>query len=281
MSCTLVVLLVGVSACTVTEPTQSSPPRVPSPSAPTSTTVAGMSTTTTVSPTTSAAPATTTVSAVLAGKSVVLDPGHNGMNWANLDEINRLVDIGNGEKACNTTGTSTDDGYTEAAFTWAVASLTQRLLEKEGARVVLTRHDNEGWGPCIDQRAATGNDNHADAVISIHADGGPDEGRGFHVIYPAGTPGLTDDIYEDSLRLARSLHESYSATSMPVADYIGEEGFSERDDLGGLNLSDVPAVFLETGNMRNDEDAALLTDPGFQLDVARAIVRALVDFLSD
>jgi N-acetylmuramoyl-L-alanine amidase len=48
------------------------------------------------------------------------------------------------------------------------------------------------------------------------------------------------------------------ATSMPVADYTADKGFSERDDLGGLNLSDVPAVFLGAGNMRNASDAALL-----------------------
>lgn len=114
----------------------------------------------------------------------------------------------------------------------------------------LTRSDNEGWGRCVDERAAIGNRNRADAVISIHADGGPDDGRGFHVIHPADTAGLTDDIYEDSLLLARALHDAYLETSMPIADYIGQDGYSERDDLGGLNLSDVPSVFLEAGNMR-------------------------------
>lgn len=279
---TLVVLLVGITACTVVSDSPSSAPRPSSTSQPTGTTDAGIVTTSTsVSPNTSTVPVTTTTtSPVLAGKTVVLDPGHNGMNWAHPDEINELVDIGNGEKACNTTGTMTSDGYTEAEFTWTVASLTKTLLEQRGARVVLTRDDNEGWGPCIDERAAVGNNSHADAVISIHADGGPDDGRGFHVIHPAMTPGLTDDIYEGSLRLARSLHQSYGSTSMPVSDYIGEGGYSERDDLGGLNLSDVPAVFLEAGNMRNDEDIALLTDAEFQIAIARAIVSALVEFLA-
>lgn len=210
----------------------------------------------------------------------MIDPGHNGMNWAHPEEINRLVDIGNGTKACNTTGTSTTDGYTESEFNWAVAQLVTELLAESGATVVLTRPDNEGWGPCIDQRAAIGNSNRADAVISIHADGGPPEGRGFHVIHPALTFGLTEHIYEESLRLARLLHRAYAATSMPVADYVGQGGYSERYDLGGLNLSDVPAVFLEAGNMRNDQDAALLIDPAFQALITQAIYDALVEFLS-
>jgi N-acetylmuramoyl-L-alanine amidase len=231
-----------------------------------------MTTTTMTNPTTTPGP--------LVGKTVVIDPGHNGMNWAHQDQIARLVDIGNGTKACNTTGTSTRSGYTEAELNWVIAQLVVPRLEELGATVVLTRQDNDGWGPCIDERAAIGNRNQADAVISIHADGGPDDGRGFHVIRPADIVALTDDIYDTSTRLAVAVHDAYLRTGMPVADYIGDDGYSERADLGGLNLSDVPAVFLETGNMRNDTDAALLTDPAFQDAAADAITTALVRFLT-
>lgn len=251
--------------------TSTSPPSTPPPS--TTTTLANTTTTTD-------APATTPQGRVLSGAVIVIDPGHNGMNWAHPEEIGEFVDIGNGTKPCNTTGTATASGYTEAAFNWDVAMLVVPLLEEAGANVILTRPDNEGWGPCITERAATGNRHSADAVISIHADGGPDDGRGFHVIHPARVPGLTDDIAEDSRRLAEALHAAYLATGMPVADYIGEGGFSERDDLGGLNLSDVPAVFLETGNMRNETDATLLADQEFQETIARAILAALVEFLT-
>lgn len=238
-------------------------------------------TTTTVPPTTTTGATGTTAEALpLAGATIVIDPGHNGRNADHLEEINRLVNIGNGIKPCNTTGTAAADGYTEAEFTWDVATRVVALLRERGAEVILTRPDNEGWGPCITERAATGNRNQADAVISIHADGGPDDGRGFHVIHPANVPGLTDDIYEASRRLARALHTAYLATSMPAADYIGEGGFSERDDLGGLNLSNVPAVFLEAGNMRSAADVVLLTDPAFQTDIAEAIVAALISFLA-
>lgn len=223
--------------------------------------------------------ATTAPALPLGGRVVVIDPGHNGMNWAHPEEINRLVDIGTGTKACNTTGTSADD-YPEARFNWEVAERVAPLLEAAGAVVVLTRTDNEGWGPCIDRRAAIANEAGADAAISIHADGGPADGRGFHVIHPALLTGLTDDIYEESYRLAVALHRAYQTTGMPIADYIAIDGFSERGDLGGLNLADVPAVFLEAGNMRNPDDLALLRSPDFQDEVARAIVAALVEFLA-
>jgi N-acetylmuramoyl-L-alanine amidase len=215
----------------------------------------------------------------LAGRTIVLDPGHNGMNSAHPDEIGRLVDIGTGTKACNTTGTVTADGYPEARFNWEVVLAVRTRLEALGADVVLTRADNDGWGPCITERAAIANRAGADAVISIHADGGPDDGRGFHVIYPAVVAGLTDDIAAESYRLARALHAAYQSTGMPIADYIATEGFSERDDLGGLTLSDVPVVFLEAGNMRNHADATLLRDPGFHTAISEAVATALVEFL--
>lgn len=259
------------------------------PVTPTSGPVTPTTSTTSPAPTSTTAPTTTSTTALattstttgepLAGRTVVLDPGHNGMNWAHPEEINRQVDIGTGVKACNTTGTSTEDGYAEASFTWEVAQRTVPLLEALGATVLLTRSDNEGWGPCITERAALGNEAGADVAISIHADGGAAEGRGFHVIYPPVVDGLTEDIAEDSRRLAETLHAAYQATGMPIADYIADGGFSVRDDLGGLTLSDVPVVFLEAGNMRNVEDAALLGDADFQQLIAEAITEAVVTFL--
>lgn len=147
---------------------------------------------------------------------------------------------------------------------------------------MLTRTDDDGWGPCIDERAAIGNRSHADVGISIHADGGPTNGRGFHVIYPPSIAGYTDDIAADSNRLALDVRASYAAgTGMPYATYIGSgNGLSERSDLGGLNLSDVPKVFIETGNMRNADDVQRLVDGGFRQQAANALVQALSNYLA-
>jgi N-acetylmuramoyl-L-alanine amidase len=121
--------------------------------------------------------------ALLAGETVVIDPGHNGANGAHPAEINRQVAIGGGEtKACDTTGTATAGGYSESSYNLAVARSVARILRAEGATVILTRRNNRGVGPCIDERARIGNRAGADAAVSIHADGGPPGGRGFHVI---------------------------------------------------------------------------------------------------
>jgi N-acetylmuramoyl-L-alanine amidase len=228
-----------------------------------------------------AAPATNGGAGPLAGMTIAIDPGHNGGNAANAARINRLVNAGTLRKACDTVGAVTASGYTEAAHNLDVALRLERILRTSGARVVLTRRTNLGWGPCITSRAAIGNRARADAAVSIHADGGPVGGRGFHVIYPPSIRGLTDDIAAASRRLALAVRGGYARTTrMPYADYTGRTGLARRRDLGGLNLSDVPKVFLEAGNMRNATDARLLASARFRQLEARALADALADFLA-
>ena len=216
----------------------------------------------------------------LAGKTVVIDPGHNGRNWAHPREVNRLVDAGTLRKACDTTGAETAGGYTEPAYNLDVARRLARILRAAGARVVLTRTTNDGWGPCITTRAAIGNRARADAAISIHADGGPASGRGFHVIYPPPLPGLTDDIAAPSRRLALAIRAAFTAgTGEPESTYAGRHGLDVRSDLGGLNLSDVPKVLIETGNMRNAADAARLESPAYRQREAAALAHGIEAFL--
>jgi N-acetylmuramoyl-L-alanine amidase len=216
----------------------------------------------------------------LAGKTVAIDPGHNGGNYLHTAEINRLVDAGTIRKPCDTTGTQTDDGYTEAAHNFDVALRLARILRAQGARVVLTRTTNTGWGPCITERAAIGNRAHADAAISIHADGGPATGRGFDVIYPPSIPHLTDDIAAASKRLALAVRAAFAAgTGEPYATYVGDHGLDVRSDLGGLDLSNVPKVFIETANMRNATDAARLESPAYRQREAEALARGIAAFL--
>lgn len=219
----------------------------------------------------------------LAGARIAIDPGHNGENGAHPEKINKTVPIGNGQrKACDTVGTRTASGYTESAYNMSVARKLNRLLEAEGARVKLTRRNDDGVGPCINRRAKIGNRFRADAAVSIHADGGPPTGRGFHVIYPTRIEGLTDDIYKPSRKLARSLRNAYARrTGLPPSTYVGSNGLDRRSDLGGLRLSDVPKVFIETGNMQNGADARDMRRSSFRKRIARGIRDGLRRFLND
>ena len=213
------------------------------------------------------------------GRTIAIDPGHNGGNYAHTSEISRPIFIGTQSRACDTTGTQTNDGYTESAYNFDVAIRLRDILQSAGAHVVMSRTSNDGWGPCIDERAAFANRAHADVAISIHADGGPAGGRGFHVNMPALVTGYTDDIYARSHALGVDIRDAFTATGMPTSTYFGSQGLVERSDLGGLNLSDVPKVFVETGNMRNATDAALLEDASFRQRDAQALAAGLAQYL--
>lgn len=213
----------------------------------------------------------------LAGRVIHVDAGHNGGNAAAPATINRKVDAGGGvRKACDTTGAETNDGrLTEAAFNLDVSLRVRALLRAQGARVVMTRKSNTGVGPCITKRAAIGNDAEADAAVSIHADGGPPTGRGFHVILPKGVDGQTAEMLDASDALGRAIRAELIDRGYRTATYIAKRGLDRRDDLGGLNLSTVPKVFVELGNMRNAADAKLLKSPSQRQRMAQAIADGL------
>ena len=188
----------------------------------------------------------------LSGKVVVLDPGHN-LN--NNSSINKNVYAGNGVyKACDTTGTSTDAGYPEHAFTWDVATRAAALLRAEGATVILTRPNDSGIGPCITTRAQIGNDAHANAFIAIHADGGPADGHGFFVMQP---PPNNPNIKCPTSRRSRAFWRPSCTTHFTPSPACRTRPTSPTattpptGSLGRINLSHGPVITIECLNMRN------------------------------
>lgn len=220
----------------------------------------------------------------LKGKVIVIDPGHNPDNFRHTSEINRKVNIGTNWKECDTTGTSTNAGYTEARFTLDVAHRMRAILEKQGATVKLTQDGDRSFGPCVDERARIGNTAHADAVVSLHADGSGAGNRGFHVILPASVHAGAADT-RPIVASSRDLGEHIAGlfvreTGSAPSNYVGDgTGLVVRKDLGGLNLSTVPKVFIECGNMRDTKDAALLTSGAWREKAARGISEGIVGFL--
>src|SRR5690606_600487 len=101
----------------------------------------------------------------LAGKIVFLDPGHQGPN--HTENLARQVSDGRGgTKDCQTTGMTTLNGVAEHTINWNVAQLVKTSLESLGARVVLSRQDDSGWGGCIDERARAANESGAAVAVS-------------------------------------------------------------------------------------------------------------------
>lgn len=218
----------------------------------------------------------------LTGRTIVVDPGHNGANGANPTIINVPVPAGHGTtKPCNTTGTATKSNYSEHAHNWDVAQRLVALLQAQGATVVLTRPNDTGVGPCVNVRADIGNKAKADLVVSIHADGAAPSARGFHVIVSTTMDGGAA-VEAASQAFAVTVRDAFaSGTGMPRSTYIGGgTALSPRNDIAGLNLSNRVGVMLEAGNMANAADAAMLTDPTFRQKEAAALDAAILTTLT-
>lgn len=220
-------------------------------------------------------PAPQARAADLAGKVIVLDPGHGA---AADGPLSRQVPNGRGgTKDCQTTGTATDAGFPEHTFTWDVALLVQNALNAMGARTALSRADDSGPAPCIDARAAGANAQHPDAIVSIHGDGGPAPGHGFHVNYSS--PGLNESQMGPSYALATAVRDGLASSGLAESTYIGSGGLYGRADLAGLNLADYPAVLIELGNMRNADDAAQMSSEQGRAAYADAVVKGIAAYL--
>jgi len=219
---------------------------------------------------------TASASPSIAGMSVFLDPGHNGVSDSSLNA--QVTNGRGGTKPCGTSGTATNDGYPEHAFTWAVVQQIQAELNAQGVRTQLSRPNDTSMGPCIDKRAEAANAMHPDAIVSIHADGGPPGGRGFHVNYSS--PPLNDVQAHAAVQLATTMRDSLVAAGLQPSTYIGSGGLYGRADLAGLNLAEYPAILVELGNMKNSDEAAQMESAAGQKKYADAVTQGIVAYLS-
>ncbi len=198
----------------------------------------------------------------LAGVVIALDPGHQlgNSNPKFSSQMKQKRFNGTIVKSCNTTGTATNKGLPEATFTWRVSQQLKKLLEAQGARVELTRTTNSrnSWGPCVWDRGGFSEKVGADLFVSIHGDGAPARGRGFHVIAPVRIKGWTDDMAAGSRTLAQSMIDGMQQAGATPSTYLSNP-LSVRSDQSTLNFNSVPAVIVELGNMRNARDAAQMS----------------------
>jgi len=205
----------------------------------------------------------------LAGKVILIDPGHNVRNRLHPAEINRPVFYGipGATKPCDTTGTATNSGYPEARYTLAVGLHVVKILRDMGATVVMTHVNVRPWGPCITRRAALGNQIHADAAVSIHADGAASSAHGYYVIvpsHPLPNVGLGPRRIAHDVRLGAAMLKAYGKTTGMKISNVYTTGYLRSDAYGGTNLSHVPKIFIETGNMRSPGNAAKLESRAFR-----------------
>ena len=73
----------------------------------------------------------------IAGMSVFLYPGHGGINDSSITK--QVPNGRDGMEDCGTTGTSTNDGYSEHSFNWDVATRVRSALDRIGVHTQMSR----------------------------------------------------------------------------------------------------------------------------------------------
>ena len=76
------------------------------------------------------------------------------------------------------------------------------------------------------------------------------------------------------------MRDQLVAAGMPPSTYRGTDGLYGRSDLAGLNLAQYPSILIEMGNMKNPDDAAILTSADGRASRAAAVTRGIAAYLS-
>ena len=180
----------------------------------------------------------------LAGKVVVIDPGHGGS------------DAG----VCV-------DGISEAQLVWEIARSLEQRLQTLGVRTHLTRQADSGGGD-ESRRAAFANATEADLLISLHLEGHRN---------PTAA-GVASYYYGDESR-SRWSHTGKQFAGLVQRELIARCGLGDNRSHARtwtlLRSTRMAAVRLELGYLTSPEDAARITVPDFRAQAVEAVAVAV------
>lgn len=187
---------------------------------------------------------------ILAGRRVLLDPGHGGSDGG-------------------TTGLRT--GSREAEVNLDVALHLRDELQAMGAEVVMTREDTGAVGEDkkadMRKRRAMIETAGQDITVSIHQNSFPDPAvYGPQVIYAPGS--------EAGQALADCVQRALVAELRPERPRLITEG-----DYYIVKSGIAPAVIVECGFLSNEVEEALLLKEEYRARVAGAIARGIAEYL--
>ncbi|WP_297512684.1 N-acetylmuramoyl-L-alanine amidase [Thermococcus sp.] len=173
---------------------------------------------------------------------------------SNLSGYTICVDAGHGGKDPGAVGY-----VVEKDVNLAIALKVAQVLERDGARVVLTR--NGDYFVTLSGRVQIANSADCDIFISIHANAGPSSASGFEVYhYYTSSRGKTLATYvdEEISKLIPLRNRGVKSAGFYVIKYTR-----------------MPAILIETGFVTNSYDASIISDEAYQWKYAYAILHGV------
>ena len=191
----------------------------------------------------------------LKGKIIALDAGHGGSD----------------------TGAIGPTGVTEKGVTLRVAKALQKLLQAEGATVLMTRTTDTEVSPKkanasdveeLQARCDVGNDGNADIFISMHMDS-------FTNSTPSGTTGY---YYTKGSKASQRLAQ-YVSEGVVTALGTGNRG-TKSCNFYVVKHTDMPATLVEMAFISNDKEEKLMNSEAGINRAAEGILNCLRRFFS-
>ena len=198
----------------------------------------------------------------LAGKVIVIDPGHGG------EDPGAVV-----------------NGFREKDVNLAIALKLKALLDMASAATVYTRVDDSTLGggersrrSDLEARVQIANESRGDIFVSIHADTVEDTSRAGVVVFYGTANGYVyaetrpPELIAQSRNLAATIRD-------------GLKIVAEANDRGVLAVPyyllgkvDMPAVIAEVGTLTNYTEALKLNDPNYQQRVAHSLYSGILAY---
>lgn len=201
------------------------------------------------------------------GVSVVLDPGHGGIDG----------------------GAESSDGTSEKDINLAIAMDLKERLEAEGIRVIMTRETDTGLYDGSQQGAIRTlktqdmkerkriiDDSGADLTVSIHLNSFTQDSsvKGAQVFYPSDGD---ETLVQESKRAAAIVQENLNNdinTDKKRTELGKNDVYLMKNITGRI-------IIVECGFLSNPEDASNLKDPEYQKKVSETLNRGICKYLDE
>ncbi len=182
----------------------------------------------------------------LTGATIVIDPGHGGNDTGATYVTN-----------------SQNPAYFEKTYTFQLAKKVAQALQKQGARVYLTRNKDEYVS--LGARTRLAERVHADLFISFHFDSSPSENE---------ASGFTTYYYHrknHSRAIARAINKTFN--NLPLTNRGVDFG-----DFYVLRDNKQPAVLLEMGYINSSKDYQQIKSANYQQKIVTDLISGLKNY---
>ncbi len=196
-----------------------------------------------------------------------------------------LIDIGHGGHDCGAKGSC---NVTEKEITYSIGKKLQKLLEKNGFNVFLTRDNDKFVG--LDERTYFANFLPAAIFISLHANFSQNKNASGIETFYADHSLLNSYNFEDQKKyLIRQKNNLLDENNKLVANIIHQSVYEEAKKINPdlidrkvkrsvsqvLLGTEMTSILIELGFLSNSKECLLLSDPKYQQSLANGIFNGI------